>query len=205
MAAWKRAHIRRMGRDRTGRMAGTTASAVRTLKPDRVSTPINPNTLASVVFGPRHGRRKQSRSWHIHVLHIYVRAAIDFSSSASSISTDPRLELQPQSLSGELNQWRHLSACRDEIVHQFAAADLVLSERDRRHKVIHLEVLDKGVTGIEPTRRPQQSVALKSQLFRTLAHCSASRAMAVRTLVRTRLSGCQIPAAAKQLSGSRCR
>ena len=90
-------------------------------------------------------------------------------------------------------------------MHQFAAADLVLAERDRRHKVIHLEVLDKGVTGIEPTRRPQQSVALKSQLFRTLAHCSASRAMAVRTLVRTRLSGCQMPAATKQLSDSRCK
>src|SRR5208283_996508 len=75
-----------------------------------------------------------------------------------------RLELQPQSLSGELHQRRHLSACRDEIAHQFAATDLVLTERDRRHKVLHLEIFDKGVTGIEPTRRPQQSVALKSQL-----------------------------------------
>ena len=89
-------------------------------------------------------------------------AAIDFSSSASSISTDPRLELQPQSLSGELHQRRHFSACRHEMAHQLAAADLVLAERDRRHKVLHLEVFDKGVTGIESTRRPQQSVALKS-------------------------------------------
>ncbi len=51
------------------------------------------------------------------------------------------------------------------MAHQFAAADLVLAERDRRHKVLHLEVFDKGVIGIESTRRPQQSVALKSQLF----------------------------------------
>ena len=66
----------------------------------------------------------------------------------------PCLILQPQSFGGELHQRRHLSACRDEIVHQFAAADLVLAERDRRHKVLHLEVFDKGVIGIESTRRP---------------------------------------------------
>ena len=51
------------------------------------------------------------------------------------------------------------------IAHQFVAADLALAEHDRCHKVLHLEVLDKGVIGFEPTRRPRQSVALKSQLF----------------------------------------
>src|SRR5271157_1059240 len=51
------------------------------------------------------------------------------------------------------------------MAHHLFAADLVLTERDRRHKVLHLEVFDKGVIGIESTRRPRQSVALKTQLF----------------------------------------
>src|SRR5271165_3290813 len=59
------------------------------------------------------------------------------------------LELQPQSLGGELHQWRHLSACGDEIPHQFGAADLLLAERNRCDKVLHLQVVDKGLTGIE--------------------------------------------------------
>src|SRR5664280_1226006 len=65
------------------------------------------------------------------------------------------LELQPQSLGGELHQWRHLSACGDEIPHQFGAADLLLAERNRRNKVLHLQVVDQGMTGIESTRRPR--------------------------------------------------
>src|ERR1019366_5046564 len=65
------------------------------------------------------------------------------------------LELQPQSLGGELHQGRHLSACGDEIPHHFGAADLLLAERHRRDKVLQLQVVDKGVTGIESTRRPR--------------------------------------------------
>src|SRR5450631_391030 len=80
--------------------------------------------------------------------------AIDFRSRPLSL-VHASLELQPQSLGGELHQWRHLSACGDEIPHQFGAADLLLAGRNRRDKVLHLQVVDKGVGRIESTRRPR--------------------------------------------------
>ena len=49
------------------------------------------------------------------------------------------LELQPQSPFGELYQRRHLSAWRDQITHQIAAADLVLGEHDGGHKVLTVD------------------------------------------------------------------
>ncbi len=88
------------------------------------------------------------------------------SSPDSSAQNRPdALKLQPQRLRGELDQRHHRSARGREIPHECRSADLLIAERNRRHEVLPLDVLDERVLRIVAAGRPGQAVPFQFQLM----------------------------------------
>jgi len=61
----------------------------------------------------------------------------------------PPLIFQAQSPRCELSQRRHFATGSSEIAQEFLAAHLLLAERNRGHKVLHLQVVDEAM--FDPT------------------------------------------------------
>jgi len=83
------------------------------------------------------------------------------------------------------------------------ATNLFFGEFNGGHEVLHLQVIDEAMPGVESPGWPRQAAAFSTSLLRIEVHFSASRTIAARTRVKSEFFGRQIPAAAKQLSGSK--
>jgi len=71
----------------------------------------------------------------------------------------------PQRPRRELHQRRHLATGSGKIPKEFLTAHFLLAERNRCNKILHLQITDEAMVGIESARRSRQTAAFQLQFL----------------------------------------